>query len=74
MHLCTSNRTVNRSSQFTPAAPRPSPDGARENEDIDAGATGNDTVRFNLVMTSGFYKLAVKCLCTSKKTVYSYST
>ena len=29
---------------FTPAAPRPSPDGAGESDDIDPGGTGSVTV------------------------------
>ena len=32
---------------FIPTAPRPSPVGARENEDTDHRGTGDDKVRFN---------------------------
>ena len=32
---------------FTPAAPRPSPDGAGENDGIDPGGTGRTTVGYN---------------------------
>ena len=35
-----------QSKLFTPAVPRPSPDGGRENEDTDPGGNGKDTVRF----------------------------
>ena len=35
-----------QSKLFTPAIPRPSPDGGRENEDTDPGGNGKDTVRF----------------------------
>ena len=35
-----------QSKLFTPAIPRPSPDGGRENEDTDPGGNGKDTVRY----------------------------
>lgn len=39
-----------QSKLFTPAAPRPSPDGAGENDEIDPGGTGNDTVGLIMVL------------------------
>lgn len=39
-----------QSKLFTPAAPRPSPDGAGENDEIDPGGTGTDTVGLIMVL------------------------